>query len=271
MATERDYVLGTHDEELVRLGLQHDVWRPTALELWQAAGISAGSRVLDIGAGPGYAAIDLAEIVGPSGEVVACERSAKFARAMKQACEARHLTNIRIHELDLMTDEWPRGEYDFSWCRWVATFVSDPDLLVKKLADVMPKGARAIFQEYGHYVTWRFSPRLPNQEEFARRVEQSWRDTGGEADIALQLPPLLLAHGFVSYSIEPRIFCLRPADRMWQWPSTFVGIGLARLRELGRIDQAFADKVQAEFDRAERNPYALMVTPLVLEIIAEKQ
>ncbi len=26
--TDRDYVLGTHDEELERLGLQHRVWRP---------------------------------------------------------------------------------------------------------------------------------------------------------------------------------------------------------------------------------------------------
>ena len=29
---ERDYVLGTHDDEVMRLGLQHRVWRPRALD-----------------------------------------------------------------------------------------------------------------------------------------------------------------------------------------------------------------------------------------------
>ncbi|PYK88085.1 MAG: SAM-dependent methyltransferase, partial [Verrucomicrobia bacterium] len=96
---ERDYVLGTHDEEIARLGLQHRVWRPVVLECWQKAGITVGSRVLDVGAGPGYATVDLAEIVGPTGGVVALERSSKFVRAMEKACRARSLTNVKIHEL----------------------------------------------------------------------------------------------------------------------------------------------------------------------------
>jgi len=270
MDTERDYVLGTHDEELVRLGVQHDIWRPTVLNFWKRAGIKAGSRVLDLGAGPGYATMDLAEIVGPRGRVVAFERSTKFVNTIKETCRRRNLTNVEIHELDLMTDDWPRGDYDFSWCRWVATFVNDPALLIEKLAAVIKPGGRSIFHEYADYLSWRFSPRLPSQEEFARRVAKSWSDAGGEPDIALNLAPLLLANGFRMHSAEPRIFCVRPSDRMWQWPSTFVGIGLARLQGLGRIDQEFADKVLAEFAEAEKNPDALLITPLVLEIIAEK-
>lgn len=49
---EQDYVLGDHQEELERLGLQHRAWRPTVLECWRQAGITRGSRVLDVGAGP---------------------------------------------------------------------------------------------------------------------------------------------------------------------------------------------------------------------------
>src|SRR5881296_4473326 len=109
--SEKDYVLGTHDEELLRLGLQHRVWRPVVLDCWQKAGITIGKRVLDVGAGPGYAAVDLAEIVGPTGGVVALERSQNFVRAMREACRVHSLTNIKIHELDLMTDDLPRGDY----------------------------------------------------------------------------------------------------------------------------------------------------------------
>ena len=43
---DQDYVLGTHDEEIARLGLQHRVWRPTVRDCWRRAGITLGSRVL---------------------------------------------------------------------------------------------------------------------------------------------------------------------------------------------------------------------------------
>src|SRR6476620_1570728 len=141
MQSDRDYVLGTHDEELARLGLQHRVWLPVVLDSWQRAGLTVGKRVLDVGAGPGYATVDLAEIVGPSGEVVALERSNKFVRAMNEAIGMRELANVRVHEIDLMIDDLPKGDFDFAWCRWVASFVNDPPLLITKLAGVMPKGS----------------------------------------------------------------------------------------------------------------------------------
>lgn len=267
---ERDYVLGTHEEELARLGLQHDVWRPVVLDCWKRAGITLGKRVLDIGAGPGYATVDLAEIVGPAGEVVALERSNNFVRAMTETCRARSLANVKIHELDLMTDEIPKGNYDFSWCRWVVSFVNDPAALVRKLGRVMPKGGTSIFHEYAHYETWGFFPRLPNQEKFREHVIATWRESGGEPDGASQLPALLSENGFTIRSAKPHIFCIRPADYMWQWPAQFIDVYLPRLQEMGRIDQRLADKVRADLASAEKNPNALMITPLVLEIVAEK-
>ena len=270
MPQESDYVLGTHEEELARLGLQHRVWRSIVLDCWQRAGITFGKRVLDIGAGPGYAAVDLAEIVGPTGEVVALERSRNFIHAMEATCRARSLANVKIHELDLMQDELPKGEYDFLWCRWVVSFVNDPPLLMKKLGGIMPKGSVAIFHEYGHYETWRFLPRLPMQERFREHVVATWRESGGEPDAAAQLPALLAENGFLVRSATPHIFCLRPSDYMWQWPATFIETYLKRLIEMGRIDQKFADEVRIALTSAETNPNARMLTPLVLEIAAEK-
>ena len=267
---DRDYVLGTHDEELARLGLQHRVWLPVVLDCWHRAGVTVGKRVLDVGAGPGYATVDLAEIVGPTGEVIALERSQNFVRAMEEACRARSLTNVKIHEIDLMTDDLPAVDYDFVWCRWVVSFVSDPALLIRKLARVMPKRSLSIFHEYGHYETWRFLPRLPMQERFREHVIATWRESGGEPDGAAGLSELLADNGFAIRSARPHVFCLRPRDYMWQWPATFIEIYLPRLIQMGRIDQSFADQVRAALANAEKNPNALMITPLVLEIIAEK-
>lgn len=270
MKTERDYVLGTHEEELARLGLQHRVWRQVTLDSWQRAGITVGKRVLDVGAGPGYATVDLAGIVGPTGEVVAIERSNNFVRAIEDACQRSSLTNVKIHELDLMTDALPGGNYDFSWCRWVAAFVSDPGLLIKKLAAVLRKGGRAIFFEYGQYDTWHFFPALPYQQRFREHVIATWRESGGDPDGAPKLPNLLSVNNFAIRSATPHLFCIRPTDYMWQWPATFIEVYLPQLQKAGKIDQKFADSVCNELAEAEKNPNALMITPLVVEIVAEK-
>ena len=263
---ERDYVLGTHDQELERLGVQHRAWQPVVFECWANAGITSGSSVLDVGAGPGYATVDLAEIVGPNGKVVAVERSTNFVNAIR----AKSLSNVDVHELDLMTDDLPKGPFDFSWCRWVLCFVSNPELLVKKLAGVIRNGGRAIFHEYGHYTTWKFFPQRASLEEFRRHVIATWREAGGEPDTGLPLPSWLTRNGFAVRSVVPRIFCIQPGDYMWQWPAQFIHVHLLRLQELGRIDATFADKVRRDLTAAEKAVASFMLTPLVLEIVAEK-
>jgi SAM-dependent methyltransferase len=236
------------------------------LECWANAGIKAGSRVLDVGAGPGYATFDLAEIVGPRGKVVAVERSTNFVNAIKRTT----LSNIEVHELDLMNDDLPIGPFDFVWCRWVLCFVSKPDLLVKKIGNVLARGGRAIFYEYGHYTTWKFLPRRESLEKFRSHVIASWREAGGEPDTGLQLPQWLQVSGLIARAAVPRIFCLQPSDYMWQWPAQFIQVHLSRLLALGKIDANFANQVRRDLAAAEKEENSFMLTPLVLEIVAEK-
>jgi SAM-dependent methyltransferase len=266
---ERDYVLGTHEDELERLGVQHRAWRDVVLDCWRNAGITAGSEVLDVGAGPGYATVDLAEIVGRAGKVIAVERSINFVNAINHSIESRELSNVKVHELDLMNDDLPGGPFDFSWCRWVLCFVSNPNALVKKISGALRPGGRAIFHEYGHYTTWRFVPPRPNHEEFRDYVVATWRGSGGDPDTGLRLPAWLNDAGLTIRSIVPRIFCIQPSDYMWQWPAQFIQVHLLRLQELGKIDASFGDKVRADLAAAEREG-SFMMTPLVLEIVAEK-
>ena len=68
---DRDYLLGAHDAEVERVGLQHRLWRARVLDAWRAAAIGPGQTVLDVGSGPGDTALDLAEIVGSTGCVLA--------------------------------------------------------------------------------------------------------------------------------------------------------------------------------------------------------
>ncbi len=268
---EHDYVLGTHREEIERLGLQHRVWRPHMLECWRRAGITAGSKVLDVGAGPGYATVDLAEIVGSAGEVHAVERSGNFVRYAREACAARGLSNVRFHEQDLMAGPLDTTGMDATWCRWVASFVSDPAKLVATIAQALRPGGVAIFHEYLDYRTWRLAPPCPPLESFVSEVMASWRASGGEPDVALSLPTLLEAAGLTVKHLEPKVFVIPPGDFIWKWPSAFEETNLQRLLELGRVDEAWARSVREALQEASACPKVLMITPMILEIVAERR
>jgi len=224
---------------------------------------------MDVGAGPGYTTVDLAEIVGPVGEVFAVERSANFLQHAREACGIRGLTNVRFSEMDLMQEYVDVSDLDAAWCRWVACFVSSPAKLIANIARSLRKGGVAIFHEYIDYRTWRLAPRRSAVESFVSEVMESWRAADGEPDIALSLPSLLRDAGFHIRHIAPIVFSTTPRDFVWQWPSGFLKSYLPRLVELGRIDAAFADTVRREFLEAEADPSTVMITPLLLEIIAE--
>jgi SAM-dependent methyltransferase len=269
--TETDYVLGTNEEEIERLGLQHRVWRPTTLDSWRRAGITIGSRVIDLGSGPGYATIDLAEIVGRSGEILALERSARFLKIAQERCAARGLTNVRFRLADLPQDSLGETGFDFSWCRWVACFVSDPQKLVAQIAEALRRGGVAIFHEYIDYRTWRFAPRRPAHESFVEEVIAAWRADGGEPDIAAPLLSWLKLAGLHVVDIRPRVLTISPNDYAWQWPASFIESGLRRLQELGRVKADWADTVRKDFAEANADPTTICITPFFAEIIARKE
>lgn len=271
MSGDRDYVLGTHDEELARLGLQHRVWRARACDAWRRAGFTIGQTLLDVGCGPGYATLDLAEIVGSSGRVVAVDRSARFLAALRGAARQRGLDHVAVHELDLDEGELPAVGVDGAWGRWVFAFVKRPRDLLARVHRALRPGGVIVLHEYFHYQTWRLAPRCPEIEEFVTAVMTTWRADGGEPDVALDLPRWLAELDFEIRSLRPLIDVVPASNFIWQWPKSFVQVGLCRLVELGTLTADRADAIGKAFAACEAAPHTLMITPAVLEIIATRR
>jgi SAM-dependent methyltransferase len=271
MTVERDYVLGTHDDEIARLGLQHSVWRPRATDAWRRAGFTVGQTLLDLGCGPGYATLDLAAIVGARGRVVGVDRSRRFLDTLEAAARSRDLKQIETLELDLDVNDLPELSVDGIWSRWVYAFVSDPRRLLERAARVLRPGGTMVLHEYGDYRAWRTSPRSDVFEGFVAEVMASWRANGGEPDIGLELPGWLAEMGFEIRTLAPLVEVARRTDFVWQWPRAFVANGIARLVELGRIDDRRGREIAAAFAALEATPGAFQITPTVLEIIAVKR
>lgn len=274
MTGEKDYVLGTHDEEIERLGLQHRVWRPKTTGAWQRAGFGVGQTLIDIGCGPGYATLDLADIVGPTGRVVAIDRSRRFLDHLETQRQARGIENIHAIELDLddarLSEQLPAGA-DGAWGRWVFAFVQDPRALLERVAAALKPGGKLVIYEYFDYSTWRLAPRSAAHELFVQKVVETWRATGGETEIGLSIPGWLTEMGFTLESTRPLIDIIGPEHYIWQWPKAFIDVGVQRMRDLGALTPDEADRARSAVAEAESRPGALMITPGVIEIIAAKR
>ena len=268
MSEERDYVLGTHDEEIARLALQHMVWRGRALDGWRRAGFTIGQTLLYIGCGPGYATLDLAEITGPSGVVIAVDRSRRFLDTLEGNAQRRGISSIRAIEMDLDEAQFSSAVVDGAWARWVFAFVQKRRQLLERVREALKPGGVLVLHEYFHYATWQLVPRSSDFEEFVRTVMKAWRESGGEPNIALDLTGWLNELGFEIKSMLPFVDVVAPSSFVWQWPKAFVETGLRRLIHLGHLSPERARAVADAFAAAEASPRSLTITPGVLEIVA---
>lgn len=262
--SDGDYLLGTRDDEVERLGLQHRVWRDEMLAGLAAAGFGAGQTLLDIGAGPGHATVDLAALAGPAGRVIAFERSPHFAATLR----ARGLDRVELIEGDLIDLDLGEDVADGAWTRWVLAFLADPSLVVAKIARALKPGGRAVFHEYLDYEAWRLVPQPADHRRYRDLVVRSWRDSGGEPDAALGLPDWLAAAGLRLVAMRPIVRLIEPGDPMWEWPRSFMATNAFRLHELGYCTAEEASRFSVLLDHPA--PGTRMLTPLVAEVIAEK-
>lgn len=270
MSEERSYYLGTHDVEAWRLGVQHRVWRPRVLDLWRRAGITDGSIVIDAGSGPGHATLDLAEIVGPSGRIHALDRSDNFRSAIETSARARLLQNITLHNVDLVLDEIPVSGVDAVFIRWVFIFIADPVRVLKKLAGALRPGGKFICHDYFDWGTMDWTPHRPALSDFVRTAIADWNASAGSIDVAKLLIPALPEAGLRLVESNPVIFTATPKDFVWQWPKTFIVPHAKRLAERGVVTDQWADAVAKEWAEAESDPRTIMTTPLLMEIVAER-
>ena len=269
MGDEHEYVLGTHEAEVARLHLQHQVWRPEVIDVWRRARFDTGHTLLDVGCGPGFAAVDLAGIVGRQGRVIAVDKSQRFLSTLRSTARAISPSNIECHHVDLDGGELPDVVVDGAWVRWVFAFLHDPRRLVDQLAGRLRAGGTLAIHEYLHYGTWRATRRSRELEDFVQAVIASCQQTGGNWDIGLELPGILEDSGFVLRQVRPILDVVGPGHEKWRWMKAFVDTGRQRLLELGLIDPVSADRLGASMALWEQpTSRQLLVTPAVIEIVA---
>jgi ubiquinone/menaquinone biosynthesis C-methylase UbiE len=267
MTQEREYVLGTGDIEIRRLGVQHEAWRDLAAAAWDRAGIRSGQTVVDLGCGPGYATLDLAARVGPKGRVIAIDRSRRFLDFLATQARARGLSNIECLERDLDQDPLPERCADHVWSRWVFIFLREPRALLVRVRRMLRPGGTLVLHEYVDYASWRSQPSSAELEAFVQAVMASWRAEGGDPNIAERLAAWLREDGVASLRTQRIQRVAQPGDPAWIWLRAYLESGPARLVELRHLDAGAPARILGAVETLEATPGATMTAPTVMEII----
>ena len=272
--SEQEYVLGTDAIELDRLGVQHRLWVDTATALWREARIGPGSRVLDVGCGPGYASLDLAQLVGRTGRVIGVDLSERFIAEARRRAEDLGVPQAEFRAGDLadlgtvVGDD--SGEFDAVYARWVLCFLPGTAEVVARLADRLRPGGRLLVQDYFNYRAMTAGPHDPRFEPFREATEKSWRADGGNPDVVGLLPGILTDLGFEIETVRAHQRVCRPGETMWAWPDTWITSFAPRLVAAGFMSEAELAGLTELWSEMSGDPSRFLVPPPVWDVVARK-
>ena len=264
------YLLGTGTKEFERLKAQHQVWSGETSRLWDLAKFGPGTRLLDLGCGPGFAAIALADRVGAAGSVLAVDESARFIDSL--VCEVTRLglsqLTARVERVEALT--LVPGTLDGVFARWLFCFLPDPAAVVARVVLGLRPGGRFVVQDYLNYRSTTLQPRGPAFDRVIRAVETSWQRTGAALDIGGRLPRLLAEHDCRVRQLVPLVHYATPGTPFWEWPKRFFFGYVPRLVTEGLLTDDERRAFEDEWAQREREPGSFLSLPPMVGIVADK-
>ena len=180
--------------------------RVFGLRAMDAAGLRAGERVLDVGAGCGDTTIELARRVGPSGRVHAIDVSAVMLERARERAAAEGADVATFQLADVQAGAIEGTPFDLAFSRFGIMFFDDPALAFRRIRESLaPSGRLAACtwrsREENDWLaaTARAAARfvqLPNSDDIHAPGPFGLHDRDRAAS-------MLAAGGFTSISIDP--------------------------------------------------------------------
>ena len=268
--SEEPYLLGTDPEEGRRLETQHRLWGEAAHDLWDRAGFEKGARLLDLGCGPGFAALELADRVGPEGRVLAVDESRRFIAYLVREADRLGIKQLTARVEKAQELQLEPASLDGAFARWIFCFLQDPTPVIDRVVSGLRPGGRLVIWDYLNYRATTLQPRSPVFDRVLAAVSESWKPTGGDLDVGARLPGLVVNSGCRLVDLVPLVKFIRPGTMFWDWPTQFFVGYVPRLVEAGLLTEADRCAFEAEWQARERDPGTFLSAPPMIGIIAEK-
>jgi SAM-dependent methyltransferase len=195
-ATQQDgYVLGRTQAEYERLRAQARVWEEATGRLLDQVELGPGARCLDAGCGPGETMRQLAQRVGPGGEVIGVDADAALgAQAIDMLHGAGH-RQCSFAALDLESDEpIPGAPFDLVYARLLLLHVSDPVAVLGRLWNAVGPGGHLVVHDYDLNAVDVLPP-LESLEQLRPVVLGAFAGAGCDIRTGVRLPLLFAEAG----------------------------------------------------------------------------
>lgn len=266
------YLLGTHEIELKRLQLQDRLWKAQTHSLWERASIGLGMSVLELGCGPGFSTMDLAQRVGPEGKVLGWDRSDLFLKHLGHASAEVSIDWIRTHQGDVTSalEESLHDQFDALYSRWLLCWMERPQDALQLAWKALRPGGRIALFDYFHYDALDLLPQDPAFRHGIEAVKDAWRAAGGDPSLGTRLPSLLESAGFRIDSSTLVTRSASPQDALWQWPMSFFPDFMQQLAADGFLTAEEAEAFLEAFRRNSKDATSVFLAPPMLSIVAVK-
>ena len=265
------YVLGTEQAELHRLGFQHQVWASEARRGWETAEFGYGQTILDLGCGPGFATIDLAYLVGPSGKVIAVDKSQNYIDQVEALAKDHKLDNIETICCDFADLELEESSVDRIYHRWALAWMGKVDKIIEKMYRALKPEGVIVSQEYFDWSTLQLEPSGEAWEIAKKATLKSFKQyNAGDIDIGRFLPKMFEEQGFKVVLQRPMSKLARPHDLQWEWPATFFKLYFPKVAEMGFMTKEECNNALKEFNDLSGLKDTVLLTPTMIEIVSKK-
>lgn len=267
----QDYFIGVNSGELERLREQHTAWRPETRALWAAAGFGQGQRLVDLGAGPGFSTLELAELVGDAGSVAALDKAAPYLTFLRREAGARKLGNIVTIDSELIATGFSEGEFDGAFCRFFLAFLAlDLERALACIHRSLKPGGVLAAMEYLTLSSATSMPPMPGFDAHTEAWMRYYEKHGADAAIGRRLPQALARAGFEIEHLSCAGGLAGPDHRWWAWWGRLIEDFGEKLAADALIPHEVLRELQAAWKKHSGEPGSLIHTPLLLQVVARK-
>lgn len=204
-----------------------------------------GSRLLDVGCGPGTITVDLARAVAP-GEVVAVD-AAEAAVALTRAAADDAGVDVTAQVADVLALPFPDGSFDVVHAHQVLQHLADPVAALREMRRVTRPGGLVAVRD-ADYAAMTWYPPSSGLDDWLSLYHEVTVANGAEADAGRRLLGWALEAGFTVDDLTPSAsaWCFAtPEERAW-WSQTWAERVTASAFGRTALAEGLADDVGLE-------------------------
>ena len=177
--------------------------------------LEPGTRLLDVGFGPGTITLDLAEAVAP-GEVIGVENTSAPIDVARANAEARGDARTRFELGDVMSLPFDDDSFDVVHAHQVLQHLTDPVGALTEMARVCRPGGYVAARD-ADYAAMSWHPDLPEIEQWRGLYRTIAKGNGAEPDAGRHLRSWAASAGLTDVTITSSNWCYATPEACQRW------------------------------------------------------